>query len=136
VTTVEDCLLIDFKEIKRREGSIISVEEDRYIPFDIARVYYLYDVPGGSTRGGHAHRVLEQLLVAVMGSFDVILDDGRQQRKINLNRAYFGLYLPTYIWREINNFSSGGVCLVMASRPYEPDDYIRDYEDFRNQKNK
>lgn len=134
VTGVEDCRLLELRQIPRREGKITPVEGLRDIPFEIARVYYLYDVPGGENRGGHAHKQLQQLIVSVMGSFDVVLDDGRSNRTVTLNRGYRGLYVPRLIWRELVNFSSGAVCLVLASRPYEEEDYIRDYETFVEEK--
>jgi dTDP-4-dehydrorhamnose 3,5-epimerase-like enzyme len=129
-TTVDDCRLEDLPKISRAQGNITPVEGARTIPFEIARVYYLYDVVGGAERGGHAHRRLEQLIVAVMGAFVVVLDDGEARREIELNRAYHGLYVPPMIWRELVNFSSGAVCVVLASRPYEEVDYIRDYGEF------
>jgi dTDP-4-dehydrorhamnose 3,5-epimerase-like enzyme len=106
------------------------IEGERHIPFGIARVYYLYDVPGGETRAGHAHRELEQLIIAASGSFDVLVDDGNQSKRWSLNRSYYGLYLPSLLWREIENFSSGSVCLVLASHPYNEADYLREYEEF------
>lgn len=128
--TVEDCLIIQLPKISNRQGNITPVEAGRHIPFDIARVYYLYDVPGGSDRGGHAHKELQQLLVSVMGAFDVILDDGNSRKTVHLDRAYFGLYIPSMIWRELENFSSGGICVVLASLPYDESDYYRDYNEF------
>jgi WxcM-like, C-terminal len=116
--------------IDRVQGNITAVESARDIPFALRRVYYLYDVPGGKDRGGHAHRALEQIIIACLGAFDVVLDDGRAKRTVTLNRAHTGLYLSPGIWREIRNFSSGAVCLVLASARYEEGDYIRDYEDF------
>ncbi|MEO8378961.1 MAG: FdtA/QdtA family cupin domain-containing protein [Acidobacteriota bacterium] len=130
LTTVDDCRIIELPQIQRPEGSITVVEAFDRVPFELARVYYLYDIPGGQCRGGHAHRQLQQLIVACLGAFDVILDDGRQQRTVNLNRSYYGLYLPPGIWRELVNFSSGAVCLVLASRKYEESDYIRDHDEF------
>ena len=130
MTMIDDCKLIDLRKVTSEQGSLTPVYPGADIPFDIARVYYLYDVPGGATRAGHAHRELHQLIVSVMGSFDVVLDDGSNKRTVRLDRAYFGLYLPNMIWREIVNFSSGGVCLVFASRVYEEADYVRDYDDF------
>jgi hypothetical protein len=111
-------------------GSITPVEGGREVPFAIERVYYLYDVPGGESRGGHAHRALQQLIVSVMGSFDIVLDDGASRKTVRLDRAYQGLYVPRLIWRELINFSSGGICMVLASQPYEEADYIRDYNEF------
>lgn len=102
------------------------------MPFEIRRVYYLYDVPGGETRGGHAHKNLQQFIIAMSGSFDVVLDDGYNKKSILLNRAYYGLYIPTMIWRELDNFSSGSVCLVLASEHYDEEDYIRDYDVYKN----
>jgi dTDP-4-dehydrorhamnose 3,5-epimerase-like enzyme len=100
------------------------------IPFDVKRLYYLYDVPGGAERGGHAHKGLHQLIVAASGSFDVVLDDGKNRKVVELNRPYYGLYVIPGIWRELINFSSGAICLVLASEKYNIDDYIRDYEEF------
>jgi hypothetical protein len=130
MTLLENCRVVDLRKISRLEGNITPVEGGRDIPFEIERVYYLYDVPGGADRGGHAHKQLEQLIVAAMGSFRVIIDDGRRRRSVTLDRAYFGLYMPRLIWREIVDFSAGGVCLVLASRAYQEDDYIRDYSHF------
>lgn len=130
MTTVDDCRLLDLPRIMREEGSITPIEGGKHVPFEIARVYYLYDVPGGASRGGHAHKELLQLMVAVMGSFDVVLDDGFNRRRVSLNRGYHGLYLPNLIWRELENFSSGAICVVLASQPYEESEYIREYPDF------
>ena len=107
------------------------IEASRHVPFEIMRVYYLYDVPGGAERGGHAHKDMQQLIVAMSGSFDVILDDGRIKRRVHLNRSYFGLYICPMMWRELDNFSSGSVCMVLASTPYDEADYIRDYAEFQ-----
>jgi hypothetical protein len=106
------------------------IEGGNHIPFDIQRVYYLYDVPGGSERGGHAHKGLHQLIIAMSGSFDVVLDDGTTKRRFHLNRSYYGLYVCPMIWRELDNFSSGSVCMVLASNRYDEADYFRDYKDF------
>ena len=131
-TTVEDSTIIKLPAItSNRKGNLTPIYSNDHVNFHISRVYYLYDVPGGAERGGHAHRNLRQLIVAASGSFDVLLDDGFQRRTVALNRPYIGLYLPQLIWREINNFSSGGICLVLASHPYDPDDYIYDYNEFR-----
>lgn len=130
MASVHDCTVLTLPRIERPQGNLTPVESGRDLPFDVARVYYLYDVPGGASRGGHAHRRLQQLIVAVMGSFDVVLDDGRERRTVTLNRAYQGLYLPPMMWRDLVNFSSGGVCLVLASLPFDAEEYIRDYDDF------
>lgn len=132
--TVDDCKLIAMPKITARQGNITPVEGNKDIPFDIERVYYLYDVPGGESRGGHAHKELQQLIVSVMGSFDVVLNDGQKKKTVTLNRAYYGLYVPRMIWRELENFSSGGICLVLASIPYDENDYIRDYDTFLREK--
>jgi len=116
--------------VRDRRGNLTFVEGDRHAPFEIRRVYYLYDVPGGATRAGHAHRSLRQLMIAVAGSFDVVLDDGQTREIVTLNRSYIGLYIPQLVWREIENFSSGSVCLVLASEHYDEADYIHDYDEF------
>jgi dTDP-4-dehydrorhamnose 3,5-epimerase-like enzyme len=131
-TTIQDCRIIALPKISVRQGSITPIYGEEHVPFQIKRVYYLYDVPGGESRGGHAHKKLQQLIVSVMGAFDVILDDGRERKKVHLDRGYNGLCIPTMIWREIENFSSGGICLVLASELYDASDYIRDYQEFLN----
>ncbi|MCD4825283.1 MAG: FdtA/QdtA family cupin domain-containing protein [Phycisphaerae bacterium] len=136
MTTVDDCRLIDLPKISARQGNLTPVEGNKDIPFAIERVYYLYDVPGGEARGGHAHKELQQVIVSILGSFDVILDDGRSRKIVRLDRAYYGLYMPRMIWRELENFSSGAICLVLASRLYDENDYIRDYEIFLKEKQK
>jgi dTDP-4-dehydrorhamnose 3,5-epimerase-like enzyme len=128
---VHDCNVIELPVIHAPEGNLTFIEGRNHIPFDIARVYYLYDVPGGATRGGHAHKELEQVIVAISGSFEVKLDDGAEQRTVALNRSYSGLHVVPMIWRELVNFSSGSVCMVLASAPYDESDYFRDYEEFR-----
>lgn len=133
-TTIHDCKIIDLPKISERRGAITPIYGEEHVPFRIRRVYYLYDVPGGESRGGHAHKNLQQLVVSVMGAFDVVLDDGRERKKVHLDRGYYGLCIPTMIWRELENFSSGGICLVLASEPYDESDYIRDYQEFLNTK--
>ena len=127
---IEECKLIDLPKVHDERGNLTFIEGCRHIPFDIKRVYYLYDVPGGATRAGHAHKKLQQFLVAMSGSFDVTLDDGQTKTKFHLNRSYYGLYIPSMIWREIDNFSSGAVCLALASDYFEEADYYRNYDEF------
>lgn len=127
---LSDCRLIELPKISDPRGNLTFVENSTHIPFDIQRVYYLYDVPGGAQRGGHAHKALHQLIIAMSGSFDVVLDDGREQRRHHLNRSYNGLYVCPMIWREIDNFSSGSVLMVLASNRYHESDYYRDYDEF------
>lgn len=127
---LDDCRLLQLPKIEDRRGNLTFIESSRHVPFDIQRVYYLYDVPGGAERGGHAHRNLHQFIVAMSGSFDVKLDDGNRRATFHLNRSYSGLYLCPMIWREIDNFSSASVCMVVASAPYDEADYLRDYEEF------
>lgn len=128
---VGSCRLIDLPIVHDVRGNLTFIEGRRHVEFDIARIYYLYDVPGGAERGGHAHRTLHQVLIAMSGSFDVVLDDGRNRERCHLNRSYRGLYLAPMVWREIDNFSSGSVCLVLASAPFDESDYLRDYTEFR-----
>ena len=125
-----DCQLKDLPKIADPRGNLSFIEAGEHIPFDIKRVYYLYDVPGGSDRGSHAHKNLHQFIVAMSGSFDVVLDDGGQKRCYHLNRSYYGLYVCPMMWRDLNNFSSGAVCMVFASEHYDETDYIRDYHQF------
>lgn len=129
-TTVFDCTLLELPKNHSEKGNITAVNNGFEVPFDIQRVYYLYDVPGGEARGGHAHRDLQQLIVAASGSFDLTVDDGKVKRTFQLNRPYQGIYVPTGLWRELNNFSSGSICLVLASILYSETDYIRDYQEF------
>ncbi len=128
---VDDCKTIELPVIHAAEGNLTFVEANRHVPFEIARVYYMYDVPGGATRGGHAHKELEQLIISMSGSFEVLIDDGRKARSVTLNRSYSGLHLQPMIWRELVNFSSGSVCMVLASAYFDEADYYRDYEQFR-----
>jgi hypothetical protein len=122
--------IIELPRVNDLRGNLTFIEGGRHLPFEIRRVYYLYDVPGGASRAGHGHRRLEQFIIAISGSFDVTLDDGREQQRYHLNRSYYGLYVGPMMWREIDNFSSGSVCLVLASDYYHEADYFRDYKDF------
>jgi dTDP-4-dehydrorhamnose 3,5-epimerase-like enzyme len=128
--SLNDCRIIELPKIADPRGNLTFVESQNHIPFKINRVYYTYDVPGGAERGGHAHKELKQLIIAMSGSFDITLDDGFEKKTFHLNRSYFGLYVPTMVWREIDNFSSGSVCMVLASEFYSEADYYREYEDF------
>jgi dTDP-4-dehydrorhamnose 3,5-epimerase-like enzyme len=128
--SLNTCRIIELTKISDPRGNLTFIEAGRHIPFEIRRVYYLYDVPGGSSRGGHAHKGLSQLIVAMSGSFDVLLDDGREKKRFHLNRSYNGLFVCPNIWRELDNFSSGSVCMVLASNFYDEDDYYRDYSEY------
>lgn len=128
--TIEEARVLELPRISDPRGNLTFVEEERHVPFEVKRVYYLYDVPGGEGRGGHAHRKLEQLIIAASGSFDVVLDNGTERRRFFLNRSYYGLLVPRMQWREMENFSSGSVCLVLASEYYDESDYFRDYSEF------
>ncbi len=129
--TVFNCTVLELdRHHSERKGDICVVENGETVPFDVKRVYYLYDVPGGEERGGHAHKELYQLIIAASGSFTVTLDDGKVKRTFELNRPYLGLYVVPGIWRTLDNFSSGSVCMVLASEKYDADDYIRDYDTF------
>ena len=130
-TTVYDCSIVELSQHHSdRKGNISVVENGKTVPFDVKRTYYLYDIPGGEERGAHAHKELQQLIIAASGSFDVTLNDGNVKRTFMLNRPYQGLYVVPGMWRELNNFSSGAVCLVLASEIYDEKDYIRDFEEF------
>ena len=128
--SIADCQRIDLPQIADPRGNLTFIEGGKHVPFPIKRVFYLYDVPGGADRGGHALKSCHQFLIAMSGSFDVILDDGREKKRIQLNRSYYGLHLPPMVWREMDNFSSGAVCLVLASECYSEADYYRDYAAF------
>jgi hypothetical protein len=128
---LDRCRIVDLPRILDPRGSLTFIEAGGHVPFDIRRVYYLYDVPGGASRGGHAHKELSQLIIAMSGSFDVILDDGLTNKRVHLNRSYYGLYICPMVWRELDNFSSGSVCLVLASNLYSESDYYREYADYK-----
>ena len=127
---LQKCKLIDLPKVSDPRGNLTFIEGNSHIPFDIKRVYYLYDVPGGSERGGHAHKGLSQLIIAMSGSFDIHISDGNERQTFHLNRPYFGLYICPMIWRELDNFSSGSVCMVLASDQYNEKDYYRSYNGY------
>lgn len=127
---MEHCRIIDLPKHAEPRGNLSVIEGGIHVPFDIKRVYYLYDVPGGSARAGHGHVELQQMIIAMSGSFDVIVDDGYERKQFHLNRSYYGLYIPKMMWREVENFSSGGVCLVLASTNFDKGDYHYDYDEF------
>lgn len=129
-STIKDCKIIDLRKIQDVRGNLTPIESGVDVPFDIKRVYYLYDVPGGESRGAHAHKKLYQLIVAANGSFTVTLDDGNEKKSFNLNRSYYGLLIVPGLWRDLDDFSSGAVLLCLASEHYEAEDYIRDYNEF------
>lgn len=128
--SISNCKIIDLPKITDPRGNLTFIEGERNISFEIKRVYYLYDVPGGATRAAHGHRNLHQLMISMSGSFDVTLDDGYEKKVFHLNRSYYGLYIPPMIWRDLDNFSSGAVCMVLASDVYDEADYFRDYDTF------
>jgi hypothetical protein len=128
--SIYNCCVIELNKVHNRSGNLTFIEERMEIPFDVRRLYYLYDVPGGAERGGHAHKKLQQLIVAASGCFDVVLDDGKNRKVVELNRPYYGLHVVPGIWRELINFSSGAICLVLASEKYDAGDYIRDYVEY------
>ena len=127
---LNDCKIINLPKLTDPRGNLTFIEGNRHIPFDIRRIYYLYDVPGGSERGGHAHKALSQLIIAISGTFDVILSDGCDKKRFHLNRSFQGVYVCPMLWRELDNFSSGSVCLVLASNVYDETDYYRNYDEY------
>ena len=129
--SVYECSIVHLPKIHNEAGNITALENQKNIPFDVKRVYYLYDVPGGAERGGHGHRDLQQFIIALSGSFDVLIDDGNNKKIVHLDRPYIGLHIIPGIWRELLNFSSGAICLVLASSIYDASDYIRDYETYK-----
>jgi hypothetical protein len=135
ITTIFDCGIIHLPKIESYSGNITVVENNKQIPFETKRVYYLYDIPGGESRAAHGHKNLQQLIIAASGSFDITIDDGTTKKTIHLSRPYMGLHIKPGIWRDIDNFSSGAICLVLASSKYDEGDYLRKYDDFINYKN-
>lgn len=130
--SVHDCNILILPKIHNRAGNITPVHSNIEVPFEIKRVFYLYDIPGGESRGAHSHKECHQFLVAASGSFDVVVDDGKSKKVFNLNKPYFGLHIPPGIWAEEFNFSSGGICLVLASHNYDENDYLRSYDEYLN----
>lgn len=128
--SLKDCRIVELPKIQDHRGNLTFIEADRHVPFEIKRVYYLYDVPGGASRAAHGHKSLHQLMIAMSGSFDVTLDDGIEKKVFHLNRSYYGLYIPPMMWRDLDNFSSGAVCMVLASDYFDENDYFRNYDDF------
>lgn len=135
IRTIYDASIIQFPKILDDRGNLTFIEQERHIPFKIARVYWIYDVPGGEQRGGHAFRNQEEVIIALSGSFDVLLDDGTAQKIIHLNRAYHGLYVPAMLWRRMQNFSTNAVAYVLTCCPYSEADYIRDYDEYKKSLN-
>ena len=134
--TIQDVQIIELPKILDKRGNLSIIEEFQHIPFKIARTYWIYDVPGGETRGGHAYKENQECIVALSGSFDVVLDDGKQKQTYSLNRSYYGLYIPRGLWRQMQNFSTNSLALVLSSTTYDPNDYIRDYREFLTSKNR
>lgn len=130
---VSDCKIIDLKKYLDPRGNLSVIEEMSDIPFKIMRSYWIYDVPGGERRGGHAYKTNQEFIIALSGSFDIVVDDGYEKKVFSLNRSYYGLYVPNGIWREMNNFSTNSVALVLSSTMFDENDYVRDYEEFLNQ---
>ena len=130
------CNIIELPKILDARGNLSFLQNNTQIPFEISRIYWLYDVPGGESRGGHAYKETEEFVIALSGSFDVVLDDGKEKKTFHLNRSYYGLYIPKGIWREMKNFSTNSLALELSSTSYNPNDYIRDYNEFLNNKNK
>ena len=132
---IESLKIIDLPKILDKRGNLTFLESNIHTPFEIKRVYWIYDVPGGQKRGGHAYKTLEEVIIALSGSFDVILNDGKEKQKISLNRSYYGLYIPKMVWRHLENFSTNSLCLILASDLYNKKDYIRNYTKFKKQIN-
>ncbi len=135
MNTFKKTHIIQLPKIQDPRGNLTFIENNRHIPFSVKRVYWIYDVPGGDARGGHAYYQLEEFIISLSGSFDVVVDDGREQKTHSLSRSYYGLYVPNMIWRHLENFSTNSVCLILSSLPYTEKDYIRDYNVFLNQSN-
>jgi dTDP-4-dehydrorhamnose 3,5-epimerase-like enzyme len=132
--TVQECKIIDLPKNHQLNGNLTSITNGVEVPFDVKRIYYLYDVPGGNSRGGHAHKALHQIMIALSGSFSVTLDDGQNKKTFMLNQPYQGLLIPPGLWRDLDNFSSGSICMVLASELYDEEDYFRNYQNFKDWK--
>lgn len=132
--SIHDCKIMNISKINDPRGNLSFIESGRPVPFAIRRIYWIYDVPGGEVRGGHAYKELQEFIVSLSGSFDVVLNDGQNTKVVPLNRSYFGLWLPNMIWRRLENFSTNAVCLILASMPYTEDDYFRDFKIFQKAK--
>jgi len=132
---ISDVRLINLPKFEDDRGNLSFIESNNHIPFEIKRTYLIYDVPGGQVRGGHAYKTLHEFIIALSGSFDVVLDDGREKKVVSLNRSYTGLFVPHLIWKNLENFSTNSVCLILASDYYDENDYIRDYDEFKNKYN-
>jgi len=132
--TLNEVKLIEFPKVLDERGNLSFFENNSQIPFEIARTYWIYDVPGGQQRGGHAFKSLQEVIIALSGSFDIVLHDGKEQKTFTLNRSYYGLYVPRMIWRHIDNFSTNSLALIVASEPYNQDDYLRDFQEFNEMK--
>jgi len=128
--SIKDCNIIELPKIMDPRGNLSFLESNEHIPFEIKRSYWIYDVPGGQLRGGHAYNDLQEFVIALSGSFDVVLDDGDEKKTVSLNRSYYGLFVPPHIWRSLENFSTNALCLILSSKPYSEDLYIRNYDDF------
>ena len=131
MNTLESCKIINLPKIHDPRGNLSFVEEENHFPFEIKRAYWVYDVPGGETRGGHAFKVQHEMIIAISGSFDVVIDDGERRKVISLNRSYYALYIPSGIWREMENFSTNSLAMVLSSTQFAEDDYVRDYEFYK-----
>lgn len=129
---IADIQLLDFPKVLDERGNLSFIQNSDQIPFDIERIYLIYDVPGGAIRGGHAYRQNQEVIIAISGSFDLVVNDGQSKVKYSLNRSYYGLYVPNGLWRQLENFSTNSLCLIIASQPYEENDYVRDFNEFKS----
>jgi len=135
MTSISDIRIIELSRIEDPRGNLSFIESETHIPFKIARTYWIYDVPGGQSRGGHAYKNLHEFIVAISGSLDLEIDDGKLKQRLQLNRSYYGIYVPNGIWRKLENFSTNSLCMILSSEEYNADDYLRDYDEFLKLKN-